>query len=30
MMCINWKPRRIKGAIGESTPPVTMVSSTPI
>ena len=29
MMRISWKPRRISGAMGESTPPVTMVSSTP-
>ena len=30
MMRISWKPRRISGAIGESTPPATIVSSTPV
>ena len=29
MMRINWNPRKISGAIGESTPPATIVSSTP-
>ena len=29
MMRMSWKPRRISGAMGESTPPATMVSRTP-
>ncbi len=29
MMRMSWKPRRIRGAMGESTPPATMVFKKP-